>query len=204
MISFERFARVLLCAAASATTILAGCASPSKAPAVSTSANVDLRVLIAEGTIQGFDFGAGTAPINFYVAPDPAKGFLCGIISESDAAAARVSLAKGGNTVLSAPHIIAAGGQPASIQVGDNLNATMKLDVTADAVPDDTLRVKVKYASGTAGPDFPETTFTLKPGQSIVALARAYDSKPGEKIVNFQTLLITPALAPKAAVTVAR
>jgi hypothetical protein len=199
------FARVLLLAAASATTILAGCASsssPSAAASAGTPANVDLRVVIAEGTVNGFDFGSGTAPINFSVAPDPAKNYLCGVISEADAAAARATLARDGITVLSAPRIIAASGKPASIQVGDDQGATMKLDVTATAADDGTLRVKVSYSSGTAGPGFPETTFALKLGQSIVAVAR--DATPGEKAATSQTLLITPAIAPPAEIAAAR
>ncbi len=198
-----RFARVLLLAAASATTILAGCASSSpSAASAGTPANVDLRVVIAEGTVSGFDFGSGTVPINFSVAPDPARNYLCGVISESDAAAARATLARDGVTVLSTPRIIAASGQPASIQVGDDLVGTMKLDVTATAADDGTLRVKVSYSSGTAGPGFPETTFTLNLGQSIVAVAR--DATPGEKAATSQTLLITPAIAPPAKVAAAR
>ena len=198
-----RFARVLLLAAASATTILAGCASSSpSAASAGTPANVDLRVVIAEGTVNGFDFGSGTAPINFSVAPDPAKNYLCGVISEADAAAARATLARDGVTVLSAPRIIAASGKPASIQVGDDQGATMKLDVTATAADDGTLRVKVSYSSGTAGPGFPETTFALKLGQSIVAVAR--DATPGEKAATSQTLLITPAIAPPAEIAAAR
>lgn len=200
MASLHRFASILLLAVTGSVATLTGCASRATPQAAAAKpANLDIRVTIAEGTIHGFDFGAGTAPINFSVAPDPAKSFLCGIISESDTAAARVALANDGNTVLSAPRIIAASGKAASIEVGDDLAGTMKLGVIADALPDGSLRVKLNYASGTAGPGFPETTFTLKPGQSIVAIARGNDPKPGGKGVSFQTLLITPGLAPALA-----
>lgn len=198
-----RFARVLLLAAASSAAILAGCASSSpSAASAGTPANVDLRVVIAEGTVNGFDFGSGTAPINFAVAPDPARNYLCGVVSEADAAAARATLARDGVTVLSAPRIIAASGKPASIQVGDDLVGTMKLDVTATAADDGTLRVMVSYSGGTAGPGFPETTFILKPGQSIIAVARG--TTPGDKAATNQTLLITPAIAAPAKIATAR
>jgi hypothetical protein len=200
MISTCRVAKIILFVAAVCS--LVGCAS--SVPAGSAGADVDVRVLVIDGTLEGLDLGSSTAPINFSVAPDPTKRFLCAVLSETETAEFHRNLAEQKRTVLSAPRIIAASGKPASVQVGDGQGVSMKLDVTASASDGGTLLVKFAYSEGPAGHEFSERTFTLNPGDSFVALAGANDSTPQSKGMKHRTILVSPSAVARSAVAVTR
>ena len=208
MTSTSRRVRTVLLTVVAAACGLVGCTSTTlttpTTPTSSAGTDIDIRILVVDGTLDGLDLGSSKAPVNFSVLPNPEGRFLCAVLSEAETTEVRRALAEQNRTVLSAPHIIAASGSPASVQVGDGQGTSMKVDVTASAGEGGTLLVKFAYSETPWAYEFGKTIFTLKAGDSFVALASAGDSGPGFKGMKYRTILVSPSAVAPAAVAVTR
>jgi len=184
---------VLLALAACFAGCTAGCQSQSVSvePVPGTaSPNFDVRVQVVQGLPEDPVLGLIPSPTNFSTAPDSRKQIRCRVLSQADMAAVQLALYKQGLAVLSAPRILASSGQTASVECESDPGIALRLDMTTTSMPDGTLRLTLAYRERDGGYVFPETQFTLKPGESAAALVQTDHDKGG----TVRTLLVTPAL----------